>query len=158
MNVASRLEDRTLAARSARMAALVVRRGVTAGSVVALMLPEGPELAIVFYGVLRAGAIAAPVPAALEAEALRERLEQLAARLLVAWHGWAETVETATAASGTAVVFVAPGEFERLLAGVQPDRTVADRRRGDLAVLLPGGTRLTHGDLEGRPEPLAVLA
>ncbi len=156
MNVAARLDDRSLATRSARMAALVRRRGVRPGDCVAVMLPRGPELAVAFYGVLRAGAVVAPLDPGLDADAVRGRLEAVAARLLVAWHGVAEVAEAAASDARTEVVFVAPGEFERLLASAEPARDVADRTDRDDAVVLLGAV-YSHGDLARADEPLAVF-
>lgn len=156
MNVAARVQDRTLVTRSARMACVVRRRGVTVGDCVALMLPCVPELAVVVYGVLRVGGVVAPLSVELDVGEVRSRLQRLGARLLVAWQGCAEVAEAG--ARGTAeVLFVAPGEFERLLAGAEPDRDVVDRAGGDEAIRLLDAV-LTHGDLAVADEPLGALA
>lgn len=156
MNVAARVQDRTLVTRSARMACLVRRRGVTVGDCVALMLPGVPELAIVVYGVLRVGGVVAPLGVELDATEVRRRLEGLGAPLLVAWQGCAEVAEAG--ARGTAeVLFVAPGEFERLLAGAEPDRDVTERADADDAIVLLDAV-LSHGDLALADEPLGALA
>ena len=63
---ALRLDDlemsyRALDVASTRVAGLLRERGVGPGDRVGLMLPNVPEFAVVYYGVLRAGAVAVPM-------------------------------------------------------------------------------------------------
>ena len=46
---------------SARVASLLRRRGIGVGDRVAVMLPNVPEFAVVYYGVLRIGAVVVPL-------------------------------------------------------------------------------------------------
>ena len=60
--VALRLDDQTvtygaLAETSERVAALIAAHDVAPGDRVAVMLPNVPEFAAVYYGVLRAGGV-----------------------------------------------------------------------------------------------------
>jgi len=50
-----------LAAATARVAGLLRERGVRPGDRVAVMLPNVPEFAVVYYGVLRAGGVVVPM-------------------------------------------------------------------------------------------------
>src|SRR4029453_12185446 len=64
--VAIRLGDdvvtyRDLDESSARVAGLLASRGVRPGQPVAIMLPNVPEYAVVYYGVLRAGGVVVPM-------------------------------------------------------------------------------------------------
>ena len=70
--VAVRLGDqettyRELDERSRRVAGLLAERGVRAGDRVGIMLPNIPEFAAVYYGVLRAGAVVVPMNPLLKA-------------------------------------------------------------------------------------------
>ena len=70
--VAVRLGDqgttyRELDERSRRVAGLLAERGVRAGDRVGIMLPNIPDFAAVYYGVLRAGAVVVPMNPLLKA-------------------------------------------------------------------------------------------
>ena len=70
--VAVRLGDqgttyRELDERSRRVAGLLAERGVRAGDRVGIMLPNIPDFAAVYYGVLRAGAVVVPMNSLLKA-------------------------------------------------------------------------------------------
>jgi long-chain acyl-CoA synthetase len=47
--------------RSARLATLLLERGLEHGDRIGVMLPNVPEFPILYYGVLRAGGIAVPM-------------------------------------------------------------------------------------------------
>jgi long-chain acyl-CoA synthetase len=116
VNAAPQGQDRVLAARSARMAGLLHARGVGAGDCVAVALPPARERRIVVSGVARLGAVVAPLEPVDEPETLRQGMALAGATLLVAWHTLAEAAE----AIGATVLFVAPGEFDRLLDKATP--------------------------------------
>ncbi|WP_067811960.1 long-chain-fatty-acid--CoA ligase [Actinomadura kijaniata] len=149
------LAYRALDVWSARVAALLRRRGIGPGDRVAVMLPNVPEFAVVYYGALRAGAIVVPLDPLLKRREIAAFLGDCAARLVVAWHACAEAVESGTAGTRTDYLFVVPGEFHRLLREERPDRAVAPAAAGDTAVILysagttgrPRGIELTHGNL-----------
>jgi long-chain acyl-CoA synthetase len=70
--VALRLEQqettyRELDDQSARVAGLLGAAGVRPGDRVAIMLPNVPEFAVVYYGILRAGGIVVPMNPLLKA-------------------------------------------------------------------------------------------
>jgi long-chain acyl-CoA synthetase len=145
------LDVRTFAARSARVATLLRERGARPGEPVAIMLPDVPEFAVVAYGVLWAGAVAAPVSTALPPADLAAYLTAQRVRHLFAWHAVAETADAATSGTPVHCLFVVPGEFERLLRTVPPSPAVHPRDPADPALLLPPPITppgaLTHGDL-----------
>ena len=69
---AVRLDDtivtyRDLREQSARVAGLLRERGVQPGDRVAIMLPNVPEFAVIYYAVMRAGAVAVPMNPLLKA-------------------------------------------------------------------------------------------
>ncbi len=115
---------------SAKVAGMLRARGLRAGDRVAVMLPNVPQFAMAYYGVLRMGGIVVPMNPLLKA---RE-------------------VEHYVGDSGAAVVLddpaALPGENE-------PDFGVAERDTDDTAVILytsgttgrPKGAELTHGNL-----------
>jgi long-chain acyl-CoA synthetase len=131
---------------SARLAGLLLLRGVEAGQRVGLMLPNVPEFAVAYYGVLRAGAVAVPMSAELADREVSIHLRDVGARLLLAWHGVAETADAGARAAGVDCLFVTPGELEKLLLSVAPEREPHERAPSDTAVML-GPSQLTHGGL-----------
>lgn len=149
------LSYRSLDARSARLAALVGRRGVNAGDRVGLMLPDVPELLIAYYGLLRAGAIVVPMNPGLKEREVAYLATDAQATMLLAWHSSAEAAEAGARRAGTRRLFVTPGEFGRLLANVEPQIGVADREGREIAVILYGArttgasreAELTHESL-----------
>jgi long-chain acyl-CoA synthetase len=145
---------------SARVAALLRERGVEPGDRVALMLPNVPHFAIVYYGVLRAGATVLPMNVLFKRREVAFLLGDSEARVLVAWHGFAEEAELGAAETAAECLILAPGEFEQLLAGIDPVADVAGRDPSDTAVILytsgttgtPKGAELTHGNLARNAE------
>jgi long-chain acyl-CoA synthetase len=151
---------------SARMAALLKAKGVQPGDRVGVMLPNVPYFPIAYYGILRAGATAVPINVLLKGREVRFFLENPGARLLLAWHGFAEEAHKGAQEAGAELISVAPGEFEKELGGHEPDRDVADRDATDTAVILytsgttgePKGAELTHANLRKNAEvSLATL-
>ena len=92
---------------SQQVAGLLTERGVRAGDRVGIMLPNIPEFAAVYYGVLRSGAVVVPMNPLLKA---RE----------VAYH---------LADSGAAVIFTSPMSAAEVLAGCGHGGCADDRRR-----------------------------
>jgi long-chain acyl-CoA synthetase len=127
---------------AARVAERVADGGIRPGDRVALMLPNVPELAAAYYGVLRAGAIAVPLDADCKRGELRHALGDSGARLLIAWRGLLR-------ASDVPVWQVAPGSFFDDGAPV-PVPVVRDP--DDTAVIVygteqPKRAELTHANL-----------
>src|SRR5689334_3815533 len=121
---------------SARVAALLGERGVKPGDRVGVMLPNVPEFAVVYYGVLRAGAVVVPMNVLLKEREVAFYLSDSGARMLFAWHGLAEAAEAGARGTGAECVFVTPGEFPRLLSAAEPAQEVVDRAPDDTAVIL----------------------
>jgi long-chain acyl-CoA synthetase len=140
---------------SARVASLLRERGIEPGDRVALMLPNVPHFAVVYYGVHRAGAVVLPMNILFKRREIAFLLGDSQAKLLAAWDGFAEEAELAAAETGAECVIVAPGEFEHLLAGVDPLDEISARDPSDTAVILytsgttgtPKGAELTHANL-----------
>jgi long-chain acyl-CoA synthetase len=140
---------------SSRVAGLLAGRGVRPGQPVAIMLPNVPEFAAVYYGVLRAGGIVVPMNPLLKAREVTYYLADSGAPLIFAWHTAADEVATAAAQAGAEAVLLEPGTFGDLLASAFAVWDVVDRTPDDTAVLLytsgttgrPKGAELTHGNL-----------
>jgi long-chain acyl-CoA synthetase len=149
------LSYRALDAASARVAGLLRQRGVEPGDRVGLMLPNVPEFAVVYYGILRAGAVVVPMNVLLKQREVAFYLGDSGANLLFAWHGFAEEAEAGAREPGSDCLFVTPGEFERLLSAAEPRPELCEREPDDTAVILytsgttgtPKGAELTHANL-----------
>jgi long-chain acyl-CoA synthetase len=140
---------------SARLAALLKRRGLEPGGRVGIMLPNVPYFPIAYYAIVRAGGVVVPMNVLLKGREVRFYLEDPEAGLLLAWHGFGEAAHEGAQATGTEVIDVVPGEFEQLLAAEEPDRELSEREGDDTAVILytsgttgqPKGAELTHANL-----------
>jgi len=145
---------------SARVAGLLRERGVRTGDRVGVMLPNVPQFAVAYYGVLRAGGIVVPMNVLLKQREVAFYLSDSEAKVVFAWHQFAPAAQAGAAEAGTECVIVAPGEFEQLLAGVEPVSEVIDRAADDTAVILytsgttgqPKGAELTHANLRRNVE------
>jgi long-chain acyl-CoA synthetase len=168
--VALRLDDiavpySALDAASARIAGLLAAAGVGPGDRVGVMLPNVPYFPIVYYGILRLGAIVVPMNVLLKQREVAFYLGDSQAKAIFAWHGFAEDAEAGAATAGTACTLVKPGEFEQLAFAASPIDDVAEVAPEDTAVILytsgttgtPKGAELTHDNLARNAEIAAGL-
>jgi long-chain acyl-CoA synthetase len=140
---------------SAQVAALLKTKGVSPGDRVGIMLPNVPHFALAYYGVLRAGGVVVPMNVQLKGREVSFYLSDPDARLLFAWHEVAEAAELGASQTGTELITVGPGEFEKLLAQGDADPELVERAGDDTAVILytsgttgkPKGAELTHDNL-----------
>jgi long-chain acyl-CoA synthetase len=162
---AIRLGDRTLTYgdlddRSARLAALLLERGLERGDRVGVILPNVPEFPIAYYGVLRAGGVVVPMNGLLKRREIDYYLEDSGARLLLAWHGFAEEASAGAADAGTELIEVEPEAFAATLDGFEPTPGPVDTDAEDTAVILytsgttgkPKGAALSHRNLDQNSE------
>ncbi len=141
--------------RSARLAALLREKGLQEGDRVGVMLPNVLEFPISYYGVLRAGCVVVPMNVLLKRREIAFYLEDSGAKLLLAWHGFAEEARGGAADAGAELIEVEPESFAALLAGQEPVTEVAATDENDTAVILytsgttgkPKGAELTHLNL-----------
>src|SRR3954465_15640726 len=103
---------------SARVAALLRDKGVEPGDRVGVMLPNVPYFAVAYYGVLRAGGGVVPMNVLLKGREVKFYLGVPEAKVVFAWHDFAEAAETGAEQAGAECILVKPGEFEQLLGGV----------------------------------------
>lgn len=137
------------------VAGFLAARGVRPGDRVGVMVPNVPEFAVLYYGVLRLGAVVVPMNPLLKEREVRHHLQDSGARVVVAWSTSREAVEPAAASVGAALLVVEPDGLPDLLADAPPYAGVEPRAAGDTAVILytsgttgqPKGAELTHGNL-----------
>jgi long-chain acyl-CoA synthetase len=140
---------------SARFAQLLRGRGVAPGDRVGIMLPNVPEFAVAYYGVLRAGGTVVPMNPLLREREVEYYVGDSGARLLFAWHHVADEAGRGAKAAGADTVVVAPGAFEETSDDFPPDSRAVSRAGQDTAVILytsgttgkPKGAELTHANL-----------
>jgi long-chain acyl-CoA synthetase len=142
-----------LDAASGHVADLLRRDGVRPGDRVALLLPNVPEFAAAYYGVLRSGAVAVPLDPLLTRTEVGGILQDAdAGRLLV----WRPLERSAPASDGLTVFVLAPGSFFDVANDAIWDPPVAVDP-ADSAVILytsgttgrPRGVELSHANLAG---------
>ncbi len=150
-----------LAEASERVAGLLAGLGVSPGDRVAVMLPNVPEFAAVYYGALRAGAVVVPMNPLLKSREVAYYLTDSGARVIFASPAAAPEAAIAVAQTGGVVLFeVDRAPFAALLDEQPRLPTVVDRADDDTAVILytsgttgrPKGAELTHGNLVANVE------
>src|SRR3954451_18578546 len=117
-------------------AGLLASKGIGPGDRVGLMLPNVPYFPFLFYGALRLGAVVVPMNPLLKRREVAFHLEDSGAKLLAAWHGFAEAAEPGASDAGAELLLVEPGKFEELLGGADVIADVEDRADDDTAVIL----------------------
>jgi long-chain acyl-CoA synthetase len=148
---------RDLDQESAWVAGLLHDRGVKPGDRVGVMLPNVPQFAIAYYGVLRAGGVVVPMNPLLKAREVRYYLDDSGARVVFAWHDFASEARGGAEPASADAVVVGPLGFGEVSASVQPAADVVERDDDDTAVILytsgttghPKGAELTHANLVG---------
>lgn len=158
--VALRLDDTVLRYRevdslSAHIAGLLVSRGLRPGDRVGVMLPNVPQFAVVYYGVLRAGGVVVPMNVLLKERETSFYLSDAQAGLVIAWHEFERAAAVGAAAAEADCIVVSPDDFDESIHAVPPLDEVVERDDSDTAVILytsgttgmPKGAELTHANL-----------
>src|SRR5580698_1676004 len=146
---------RALDEASARVAGLLHERGLKPGDRVGIMMPNVAEVPVVYYGILRAGGVVVPMNPLLKAREVAYYLGDSGARLIFAWHTFAEQARGGAEQAEAESIVVDEVAFPDLLASATPDYQVTDVADDDTAVILytsgttghPKGAELTHGNL-----------
>jgi long-chain acyl-CoA synthetase len=139
-----------LEARAASVAAFARQRGVAPGDRVGLMLPNVAAFPVLYYGLLRAGAIVVPMNPLLTTREVGHYVSDSGVKLIFAW-------QDARGAEGAGADVIAVGTDLDEFAGLagSADDGVAPRDDDDTAVILytsgttgtPKGAELTHANL-----------
>jgi long-chain acyl-CoA synthetase len=141
--------------RAARVAGLLSTKGLQPGDRVGIMVPNVPEFAFVYYGILRAGGVVVPMNVLLKEREVRFYVSDSGARYLFAWHGFADEAQKGTVGTQAELIVVAPGDFERMLSGSLSMLGNVEREGTDTAVILytsgttgtPKGAELTQHNM-----------
>ena len=149
-----------LGAGVARAAGLLRAKGVKPGDRVGLQPPNVPYFPILYYGALRLGAVVVPMNPLLKGREVEYHLSDSGAKLLLAWHGFADDARKGCEGAGAECVLVAPGEFDGLLGGAEAVEETAGRDDAEAAVIIytsgttgtPKGATLTHANLAAGAE------
>jgi long-chain acyl-CoA synthetase len=139
----------------ARFADYLIDGGLRLGDRVAVMLPNRPELAVVFYGVLQAGGVVVLMSPSLSARAVEYCLTMTGARMLFFTHPHAVATTHGAATAGTQPVSIGRHGIRPLTAGYAGRTQPVPRADNDTAVILHTAgasgrhesTELTHGNL-----------
>ncbi|MEV4420882.1 long-chain fatty acid--CoA ligase [Patulibacter sp. NPDC049589] len=157
--IAIRLDDAAvpyaaLEAGSQRVAGLLKDLGVQAGDRVGIMLPNTPHFPLAYYGALRLGAVVVPMNPLLSKREVAYYLDDSGAKLLLAWHGFAESAQGGAEAAeiDAQVLLVEPQDIAQKVGAATPIEEVAHKDGDDTAVVLytsgttgrPKGAELTH--------------
>jgi long-chain acyl-CoA synthetase len=150
--------------QSTRVAGLLAARGIAPGTPIGIMLPNVPEFASVYYGILRTGAVVVPMNPLLKAREIAYYLGDSGAPVIFAWHVTAPEVEIGAKEAGAEAILVDPATFPDILATASPAPQVVDRAAYDTAVVLytsgttghPKGAELTHANLINNVEVSAA--
>jgi acetyl-CoA synthetase len=121
---------------TALVAAVLRDRGIEPGDRVGIMLPNVPQFAMAYYGVMRAGGVVIPMNVLLKEREVAFYLGDSGAKLIFAWHELADGARAGAADVGAGCLVVEPDSFAELLEAVEPVHEVVERRADDTAVIL----------------------
>jgi long-chain acyl-CoA synthetase len=104
----TRLTYAQLDAAASQVANALMETGVGHGDRVAVLIPNTPHFPIVYFGILKAGAIVVPLNVLLKGPEVAYHLEDSGARVLIAFEGFAEAASAGFAqASGCEALWFA---------------------------------------------------
>ncbi|MCW2649304.1 MAG: Long-chain fatty acid--CoA ligase [Mycobacterium sp.] len=143
-----------LANQTAMLASYLGEIGIRPGDRVGMMLPNTAVFALIYYGILHAGAIVVPMNPLQSGREVEHFLSNTSARVLFAAPLDAAAAEGARAA-GARYIAVDDSSVVSLIGGCAPRLHAASRSDDDTAVILhtsgttgiPRGAELTNGNL-----------
>jgi long-chain acyl-CoA synthetase len=145
---------------ASRVAGLLRAKGTRPGDRVGVMLPNVPYFAVVYYGILSAGGVVVPMNVLLKEREVAYYLGDAEARLLFAWHEFADAAHAGSHRANADCLLVEPGDFESLVARSEESPGLVERGGRETAVILytsgttgtPKGAELTHDNLSRNVE------
>lgn len=141
---------------SARAAAMLKSQGITPGDRVAMVMPNVPHMPVLYYAILRIGAVVVPLNPLLTPRELAYHFTNAEASAVLTWEGMLDASQQAARDAGDIpVVPIGAQDTLRELQNAEPDVDVVERSDDDTAVLLytsgttgrPKGAELTHHNL-----------
>ena len=155
----AQLSYAVLANAASRVAGWLSELGVGPGDRVGVTLPNIPQMPIIYYGILWAGAVVVPMNPLYKSREFAYVLADADARAFFAWDGVGEEASKGAADAGVEYVPVSATEFVAELMTHEPGSFV-DRDAGDTAVVLytsgttgsPKGAELTHHNMHRNAE------
>jgi long-chain acyl-CoA synthetase len=152
---AETLSYAALAEAGGRLAGHLIERGLEPGDRVGVMLPNVPEFAVAYYGVLLAGWVVVPMNPLLKGREIAHYVGDSGAGILLGSEEVAARAMSGTADLGTDLIMVDPSIWEGIAARAGGRVEIVDRADGDTAVILytsgttgkPKGAELTHANL-----------
>ena len=150
---------------SQRVAGLLRAKGIEQGDRVCVMLPNVPHFAMVYYAILRLGAIVVPMNVLLTSREITHYMNDSGAKLILVWNDFAAEAVAAGEETGVEVQKVDPGPFLELVGGSDPVEEIASVEPDDTAVVLytsgttgtPKGAELTHNNVGSNIESILGL-
>jgi len=150
---------------SQRVAGLLRAKGIEQGDRVCVMLPNVPHFAMVYYAILRLGAIVVPMNVLLTSREITHYMNDSGAKLILVWNDFAAEAVAAGEETGVEVQKVDPGPFLELVGGSDPVEEIAEVQPDDTAVVLytsgttgtPKGAELTHNNIGSNIESILGL-
>lgn len=140
---------------SARAAGLLAAHGVRPGDRVSLIMPNVAYFPIVYYGIVRMGAVVVPTNPLLKAGEISYVWQDSEIKVAVVLDLFAPEAGKAAKDTGTDVITVVPGEFDQLLMTQQPRHEIVQREPEDTLLILytsgttgrPKGAELTQSNI-----------
>jgi long-chain acyl-CoA synthetase len=158
---AVRLDDAVLSyslldGATQHVAGLLASKGIEPGDRVGVMLPNVPHFAVLYYGILRAGAVVVPMNPLLKQREVAYYLGNSGAKLIFVWELFAAEAKAGAEEAGAEPIVVEPEGFIGLVGSAPAVAGVVDRAPDDTAVILytsgttgqPKGAELTHANLD----------
>ncbi|HEU4348566.1 MAG TPA: long-chain fatty acid--CoA ligase [Actinoplanes sp.] len=140
---------------TARAAAMLRARGVSPGDRVGIMIPNRVAFPIIYYGIIRVGAVVVPMNPLLKSREVAFYLSDSGAKMIFAFEDFAEEASKGAADASAECVVVTPNWLQATLGEIPPDPEIAERAGTDTVLILytsgttgkPKGAELTHANM-----------